>query len=149
MTVPSLRGYAAFAEMPTQPATLWPWLTEPALLRRWYAGSVELDPRPGGRFTARDADGTGFTARVGLCDRPRRLRLDFDASPHWPGPACIAEDWIIDARPERVVLRILGEGVPMEGAWAPWLRQWQSRWTVNLARLQPLLRPPPGGGGPP
>jgi uncharacterized protein YndB with AHSA1/START domain len=145
----SLRGYAAFAEMPAQPAALWPWLSEPALLVRWYAASIELQGRTGGRFTARFAEGGLLTARVAQYEPMRRLSLAFDPQSAWPGEACITEDWIIDARPDRVVLRILGEGVPIDAAWAPWLRRWQSGWTVSLARLKSALAPPgtPGGRG--
>lgn len=150
MSSRSLRGYAAFAEMPAPSGVLWSWLTDPSLLRRWYAESVELAPRAGGRFTARLADGTTFIARVGLAEPARRLRLDFESLPAWPGPACITEDWIIDARPEKVVLRVIGEGVPAGPEWGPWLRLAQSRWTVNLARLKRLLLPAPSlpAGGP-
>ena len=143
MNARSLRGYAVFAEMPLQPAMLWPWLTEPASLRRWYADTLELELRPGGRFTARDADGLVEAARVGLYEPARRLQLAFESAGEWPEPACITEDWIIDVRPDRVVLRVLGEGVPIDAAWAPWLRRRQSRWTVQLARLKSLLRPEP------
>jgi len=135
--------------MPAPAAVLWPWLTDPVRLRRWYAESVELELRAGGRFTARLVDGTTVIARVGLAEPARRLRLEFEPLPAWPGAACITEDWIIDARPDKVVLRVLGQGVPADPEWGPWLRLAQFRWTVTLARLKPLLVPAsslPAGG---
>ena len=59
----------------------------------------------------------------------------------WPGAAVISEDWIIDARPGKVMLRILCEGVPVTPAWAPWLRRQQSRWAVSLAQLKQSVGP--------
>ncbi|MFM7066399.1 MAG: SRPBCC domain-containing protein [Gammaproteobacteria bacterium] len=143
MTSRTLRGYAAFAEMPAPPEALWPWLVEPARLMRWYAASIELEPRTGGRFTARFADGAVLSARIECCDTARRLSLAFDPAAAWPGAACITEDWIIDARPGRVMLRILGEGVPAEPAWSPWLRRRQAGWKVALARLRAHWATPP------
>jgi uncharacterized protein YndB with AHSA1/START domain len=136
MTVPSLRGYAAFVEMSAQPAELWRWLTEPALLLRWYAATVQLDCHPPGRLVARFADGRTVHARVMHHDPLRRLSFAFDPAPDWPGTAVISEDWIIDARPDKVVLRVLGEGVPALPAWAPWWRRQQSRWAVSLSQLK-------------
>ncbi len=145
MTSRSLRGYAAFAEMPLPAERLWPWLVDPVLLLRWFAQSVELETREGGRFTARFADGALLTARVVCCEPARRLSLAFGPVPGWPGPACLTEDWIIDARPGRVILRVLGEGVPVDPAWATWLRRRQAGWKVALSRLRAQLGPAPAG----
>jgi len=141
MTAPNLRGYAAFAEMPVQPAELWRWLTEPALLQRWYAATIQLDLRPGGRLVARFPDGVTTHARVAHQDPLRRLAFSLDPARDWPGGAVVSEDWIIDARPGKVMLRILGEGVPVTPAWAPWLRRQQSRWAVSLAHLKQAVGP--------
>jgi uncharacterized protein YndB with AHSA1/START domain len=141
MTVPNLRGYAAFAEMPVQPAELWRWLTEPTLLLRWYAVAVQFDLRQGGRLVARFPDGVTAHARVMQQDPLRRLSFALDPAAGWPSAAVVSEDWIIDARPGKVMLRILGEGVPMTPAWAPWLRQQQSRWAVSLAQLKQSVGP--------
>lgn len=145
MTVPNLRGYAAFAEIAAQPAALWRWMMEPALLLRWYAAAVQLDSRLGGRLVARFADGTTTHARIIHHDPLRRLGLAFDPAADWPGPAVIREDWIIDARPGKVVLRVLGEGVPTTPAWASWWRRQQSRWTVSLAHLKQAAGPARAG----
>jgi len=136
MTVPNLRGYAAFAEMPAQPHELWRWLTEPTLLLRWYGVAVQFDSRPGGRLVARFPDGVTSHARLARHDPWRRLSFTLDPAPDWPGAAVVSEDWIIDARPGKVMLRVLGEGVPMTPAWAPWLRRQQSRWAVSLSQLK-------------
>lgn len=141
MTAPNLRGYAAFAEVTAQPAELWRWLTDPALLQRWYATTVQLELRVGGRLTARFADGLICHARVLHHDPLRRVGLTFDPAPDWPGAAVVTEDWIIDARPGKVMVRVLGEGVPALPAWAPWLRHQQSRWAVGLSRLKLCFGP--------
>lgn len=51
---------------------LWSALTEPARLARWL-GEVEGDLRLGGEFRARFHDGWEGTARVEVCEPPRRL----------------------------------------------------------------------------
>ena len=141
MTVPNLRGYAAFAEMPAQPDELWRWLTEPTLLLRWYGVAVQFDSRPGGRLVARFPDGVTSHARLARHDPLRRLSFTLDPAPDWPGAAVVSEDWIIDARPGKVMLRVLGEGVPVTPAWAPWLRRQQSRWAVSLSQLKQAVGP--------
>ncbi len=145
MTVPKLRGYAAFAEIAAQPAELWRWLTEPALLLRWYAAAIQLDLQAGGRLVARYTDGHTVQARIAHHDSVRRLGLVFYPDATWPGTAVISEDWIIDARPGKVMLRVLGEGVPVAPAWAPWLRLQQARWTVSLAQLKQAVGPARAG----
>lgn len=139
MTVPTLRGYAAFAEMTAQPAEIWRWMTEPALLLRWYATTIQLDLRAGGRLVARFPDGRTTHARIAHHDPMRRLGFAFDPDPDWAGAAVISEDWIIDARPGKVMLRVLGEGVPVSPDWVPWLRRQQSRWAISLAQLKQAL----------
>jgi uncharacterized protein YndB with AHSA1/START domain len=139
----SLRGYAAFIELPVPPEAAWRWLTEPSLLLRWYAQSVQVELREGGRFTARFANGVSRGALIDQVTAGRRLRLLLDPEPHWPGPAALSEDWLVDARPGRVIVRVLGEGVPDVTVWRAVQRQQQAGWTVALARLRSALAPPP------
>ena len=90
---------------------------------------------------ARFPDGVSAHARVVQKDPLRRLSFAMDPAPDWPGAAVISEDWIIDARPGKVMLRVLCEGVPVTPAWAPWLRRQQSRWAVSLAQLKQSVGP--------
>ena len=135
----SLRGYAAFIELPVPPEVVWQWFTEPSLLLRWYAQSEQVELRAGGRFTARFVNGSCRSALIDQVTVGRRLRLLLDPEPTWPGSAVLSEDWLVDARPGRVIARVLGEGVPDVAAWRAVQRQQQAGWTVALARLRSAL----------
>jgi uncharacterized protein YndB with AHSA1/START domain len=59
----------------SDPDRVWEALTDPALLERWLAEEVELEPHEGGRVTARDRDGRGRTGVVEHVEPPRTLVL--------------------------------------------------------------------------
>ena len=59
--------------VPASPEEVWPAVTEAEEISAWFGAEVELDARPGGRGTARWADGTERPLWVEDVEPARRL----------------------------------------------------------------------------
>jgi uncharacterized protein YndB with AHSA1/START domain len=55
------------------PSAVFRYLTEPALWRRWQGESADLDPRPGGRFIVRMAEGQVVEGKYVAVEQDRRV----------------------------------------------------------------------------
>jgi len=94
----------------TDAEDLWSALTDPGRLARWL-GEVEGDLRQGGEFRARYfASGWEGTARVEVCEPPRRLLL-LTRSPGEPDGVIEAT---LTADGDQTILVIEDRGVPLE-----------------------------------
>ena len=59
--------------VPASPEEVWPAVTEAEEISAWFGAEVEIDARPGGRGTARWADGTERPLLVEDVEPARRL----------------------------------------------------------------------------
>ena len=123
------------------PEAVWRALVEPGALELWYAGEARVEPRAGGHYAARTRTLGRREALIDVFEPGRRLRLIYAPNPAWPppGPAVLVEDFLIDRRDDRTVLRVLGSGVPSGRDWDPVLQRLKAAWMVSFNHLQRQL----------
>ena len=150
------RGYAHFTSVQQPPELVWRALTTREWLERWYALEVSIDARAGGRLLVKLRDGRRRDAIIDVIDEPRRLRLIFDpdaeftaAGGRQAGFGPVTEDLLIDAKPDRTVVRVLGSGVPDDPAFDAYHTRLRSSWTYWLDTLRRLLEHADPAAGPP
>jgi uncharacterized protein YndB with AHSA1/START domain len=139
---PLLRGYVHSIEVEAGPGVVWRALTHGPSLALWYAPSSMIEPRQGGRY---EVDTRFFGHRAALIDvydAAKRLRLIYLPDDHWPplesGP--LIEDFIIDRRDGKTVLRLLGSGVPQDPEWDSALKRLRAGWAVAFSYLGRCLK---------
>lgn len=137
------RGYVQTLETRAPASVLWQALTDPAELVAWHAEQARVEARAGGRYSVRSRLFGARDAHIDLFDPLRRLRLIYDPAPSWPplGDTAVVEDFVIDERRGRRVLRVLGSGVPDAPDWDLWHRRLQAGWAVAFAQLARRLEP--------
>jgi uncharacterized protein YndB with AHSA1/START domain len=140
------RGYAHLVEIAAPGARVWRALTDPALMRIWFAGEVEIDPRQGGLYRLGRTGAGGREAHIDIFDVNRRLRLIYLQGPDYPrSDSAIVDDFLLDMRKGESLtsLRLLGSGIPESEEWDhPYARIRQS-WERFLARIKITLENPP------
>lgn len=138
------RGYVQMLETDAPADALWRALTDPAELLAWHAEQARVEARPGGRYSVKSRLFGARDAHIDLLEPKRRLRLIYDPAPGWPPieDSVVVEDFVIDERRGRRVLRVLGSGVPDDDAWNAWLRRLQAGWAVAFAQLGRRLEAP-------
>jgi uncharacterized protein YndB with AHSA1/START domain len=135
------RGYLQTLETAASPQTVWRALVEPRALALWYAGEAHVEPRAGGHYAAQTRTLGRREALIDIFEPGRRLRLIYSPNPAWPqpGPAVLVEDFLVDGRGDRTVLRLLGSGVPAGRDWDPVLQRLKAAWMVSFNHLQRRL----------
>jgi len=142
---PATRGYVQVLEVGAPAEQVWRALVEREALVAWHADHAEVDARMGGRYSVRSRLFGLREAHIDLFEPGRHLRVIYDPAPGWPPieESVIVEDFIIDQRGGRSVLRVIGSGVPDTRAWDPWLKRLQAGWAVAFAYLARRLEGPP------
>lgn len=138
------RGYMQVLETAASAETLWRALTDPAELMGWHADEARVEPRTGGRYAIRSRLFGSREATIDLLEPLRHLRLIYHPAPSWPPieDSAVVEDFMIDERRGRRVLRVLGSGVPDVPAWDSCHRRLQAGWAVAFAHLARRLEGP-------
>lgn len=136
------RGYTQVFESAASAATLWRALTDPALLRLWYATEAVVEPRVGGRYAVSSRLFGRRFATIEQFEPGKRLQLLFDPSPDWPPmpESVLVEDFLIDERKGQRMLRVMGSGVPAGEEWERTLIRLRTGWALAFAQLQMRLR---------
>jgi uncharacterized protein YndB with AHSA1/START domain len=136
------RGYTQVFESAASAATLWRALTDPALLRLWYATEAVVEPRVGGRYAVSSRLFGRRFATIEQFEPGKRLQLLFDPSPDWPPmpESVLVEDFMIDERKGQRMLRVMGSGVPAGEEWERTLIRLRTGWALAFAQLQMRLR---------
>lgn len=136
------RGYLQGFETDAGAATLWHALTDPATLRAWYATEAVVEPRAGGRYSTVSGLFGHREAQIERFDPGIRLQLLYEPNPEWPplSDSAVLEDFLIDERKGRRMLRVMGSGIPADDAWARTLVRLRTGWALAFAQLQMRLR---------
>lgn len=131
------RGYVQMLETSASAEAVWRALTDPAELTAWHAEQAWVEPRAGGRYSVRSRLFGPREAHIDLLEPARRLRLIYDPAPSWPPieDSAVVEDFVIDERRGKRILRVLGSGVPAAPEWNQWHRRLQAGWAVAFAQL--------------
>jgi uncharacterized protein YndB with AHSA1/START domain len=132
------RGYMQGFETDASPATLWRALTEPAGLTAWLATEATVEPRAGGRHATVSRLFGRRDAHIERFEPGARLQLLYEPNSDWPAlpGSAIAEDFIIDEKKGRRMLRVIGTGVPADEEYAKVLIRLRTGWALAFAQLQ-------------
>jgi uncharacterized protein YndB with AHSA1/START domain len=112
--------------LPVTREEVWAALTDPERLEEWFAGDVELDPRPGGLGVFRWGNGEERHAVVERVEPEERLELAWDDDAH---VAFTLED-----DPEGTRLSVVESAPDPQACAAEW------SWGIELWSLE-LTRP--------
>ena len=136
------RGYMQGFETAASAATLWRALTEPAAIRTWLATEVIVEARAGGRYATVSRLFGRREAQIERLDPGSRLQLLYEPNVDWPPlpDTAIMEDFIIDERKGRRMLRVMGSGVPTDEEYAKMLVRLRTGWALAFAQLQLRLK---------
>jgi uncharacterized protein YndB with AHSA1/START domain len=132
------RGYMQGFETAASAATLWRALTEPAAVHAWLASEAVIEPRAGGRYATVSRLFGRREARIERFDPAARLQLLYEPNADWPpmSDSALVEDFIIDERKGRRMLRVMGSGIPADEAYAKMLVRLRTGWALAFAQLQ-------------
>ena len=136
------RGYMQAFETAAGAETLWRALTEPAALRAWLATEAVVEPRMGGRYATVSRLFGRREARIERFDPGTRLQLLYEPNSDWPAlpDSALVEDFIIDERKGQRMVRVIGEGLPADEAYAKSLVRLRTGWALAFAQLQLRLK---------
>jgi uncharacterized protein YndB with AHSA1/START domain len=138
------RGYAHLVEAKVPVGRVWRALTEPSLIRIWRNTEAEVDPRQGGLYRT-GVPGTDLReAHIDIFEPNRRLRLIYLNSRDFPRcSSAIVDDFLLDVKPGRTAIRLLGSGVPETQEWDRPYVKIRMGWERVLARMRVMLENPP------
>ena len=138
------RGYAHLVEISAPANRVWRALTEAPMIRIWQNTEAEVDARKGGLYRTGVPGQNLREAHIDVFDPNRRLRLIYLNSRDYPrSESAIVDDFLLDAKPDKTALRLLGSGVPEAQEWdRPYVKIRMS-WERLLARLRVMLENPP------
>jgi uncharacterized protein YndB with AHSA1/START domain len=136
------RGYAQVVMIAARPTAVWRAFTDELWVKRWYAADAKVEPQPGGIFWVKLRDGRERHAVIDTIEVGKRMRLLYYPNRELPAPpegAVLREDILFDVRPGRTMVRVLGSGVPIGGAWEGEYTRLRIGWAYWLHELKRLL----------
>jgi uncharacterized protein YndB with AHSA1/START domain len=122
------------------PGAVYRYLTESALWARWQGEAADLDPRPGGRFEVRMAEGQVVEGTYVVLEPDARVVVTWgwQGHPRMPaGTTTVEFELVPDG--DGTVLRLTHRGLPSED-----VPIHEQGWTMFLPRLDLAAR----GGDP-
>jgi len=136
------RGYMQGFETGANAAVLWRALTEPAMLTAWLASEAVVEPRVGGRHVTVSRLFGRREAHIERFEPGTRLQLMYEPNPDWPAlpDSALVEDFIIDERKGQRMVRVIGEGLPADEAYAKPFVRLRTGWALAFAQLQLRLK---------
>jgi uncharacterized protein YndB with AHSA1/START domain len=97
------------------PSAVFRYLTEPALWRRWQGESADLDPRPGGQFVVRMAEGKVVEGEYVAVEPDRRIVVTWGWRDHPrmpPGTSTVEFELVPDGT--GTLVRLTHSGLPAD-----------------------------------
>ena len=136
------RGYMQAFETGASAAALWRALTEPAALRSWLATEAIVEPRAGGRYVTESRLFGRREASIERFEPGSRLQLLYEANADWPSlpESALMDDFIIDERKGKRMVRVMGSGIPSDEAFGKMLVRLRTGWALAFAQLQLRLK---------
>ena len=138
------RGYAHLIEVHVPVNRVWRAITEASLIRIWQNTEAEVDARQGGLYRT-GIPGKGMReAHIDIFEPNRRLRLIYMNTRDFPAcSSAIVDDFLLDVKPGKTALRLLGSGVPEAQVWDRPYVKIRMGWERLLARMRVMLENPP------
>jgi uncharacterized protein YndB with AHSA1/START domain len=114
------------------PSAVFRYLTESELWARWQGEAAELDPRPGGRFRVRMAEGQVVEGAYVAVEPDERVVITWgwDGHPRMPPGTTTVEIELVEDGQETIV-RLTHRGIPRED-----LPIHRDGWETFLPRLE-------------
>lgn len=133
----STRGYAHRVDIAADAAQVWEALTAPQYLPRWCSPDAQISARPGGIFRASVDRVTLLEAHIDVFEPQRRMRLIYlPDSAMSPPDGAVIDDFLLDARMNGTIVRLLGSGIPSAPAWDARYIRLRTSWERAVARLR-------------
>jgi uncharacterized protein YndB with AHSA1/START domain len=126
-------------------ADVWRALTDDEELTRWYVQEAKVEPRESGSYWVSWGEGMEGSARVGVWDPPRRLRIvgaSSESTPDLEEP--VVEEYTLESRGGRTLLRLVHSGIPSTPEWDSVYDGTKHGWPPFLAALRHYLERHPG-----
>jgi uncharacterized protein YndB with AHSA1/START domain len=144
------RGYAHLVEISVPVGRVWRALTEVPLIRIWANTEAEVDARQGGLYRT-GVPGTNLReAHIDVFEPNRRLRLIYMNTRDFPRcDSAIVDDFLLDVRPGKTAVRLLGSGIPEAQEWDRPYVKIRMGWERLMARMKVMLENPPKPKAPP
>ncbi len=138
------RGYAHLVEVSVPVDRVWRALTQPSMIRIWQNTEAQVDARRGGLYRT-GVPGTNLReAHIDVFDPNRRLRLIYMNTRDFPRcDSAIVDDFLLDVKPGKTALRLLGSGIPEAPDWDRSYVKIRMGWERLLARMRVMLENPP------
>jgi len=130
------RGYAYRVDVVAPVPLVWTALTTSVALGLWCAPGAQIDARPAGSFRASVDRVTEFEAHIDVYVPERRMRLLYLPSPALPPESAMVDDFVLDAGPERTIVRLLGSGIPAGAEWDEMYLRLRTSWERAMSRLK-------------
>ena len=138
------RGYAHLIEVSVPVNRVWRALTEAPMIRIWQNTEAEVDARQGGLYRTGVPGSNLREAHIDVFEPNRRLRLIYMNTRDYPrSESAIVDDFLLDVRPGKTAVRLLGSGVPELQEWDRPYVKIRMGWERLLARLRVMLENPP------
>lgn len=121
---------------PVSPTLLYQALTQPLMLEGWFANTVDIDPRPEGRFYAYWTQGYSTHGRVTEAKENEKLVFSWHGS---TDPAASQVTITLNAAGKDTQLHIQHSGLGEGDGWAETRPELQAGWEAALLNLESLL----------
>lgn len=138
---PGTRGQEHVIEIDAPPEAVWRAITEAEELTRWYVQSAEIDPRPGGTYRISWGEGMDGESEIIAFEPERRFKLEYRPVPgSSPLPGPISEEYTIESRGGKTVLRLVTSGIPDTEDWDFFYEGTERGWTMFFLGLRHYLQ---------
>jgi uncharacterized protein YndB with AHSA1/START domain len=138
---PGTREQEHSIEIDAPPEAVWRAITEAEEVIRWYVQSAEIDPRVGGTYKVSWGEGMDGVSEIVTFEPGRHFRIEHRPMPGSPpfetGP--IAEEYFIETRGGKTVLRLVTSGIPDTDDWDAFYEGTKRGWTIFLMSLRHYL----------
>ncbi len=137
---PGTRGQEHVIEIDAPAAAVWRAITEAEELTRWYVQSAEVDPRLGGTYKISWGEGMDGESEIVAFEPERRFKLVYRPVPgSSPLPAPISEEYTIESRGAKTVLRLVTSGIPDTEDWDWFYEGTERGWRLFFLGLRHYL----------
>lgn len=133
-------------EIAAPPEAVWAALTEPDEMVKWYVEEASVEQREGGAYHVSWGEGMAGDGRIEVWDPPRHLCLVAESAvaPQLPDAPHTTEDYTLEVRGDRTVLRLVFSNLPASEDWDAFYEGTNLGWGAAFALMRYCLERQPG-----